>query len=251
MTQIPGPIAPPARLLMGPGPISAYPRVLRAMSAQLVGQYDPFMTATMTETQQLYRGVWATENDATLLIDGTSRAGIEAAMVSLIRPGDRVLVPGVRPLRSPAGRDRRARDGRGAHDRGAVGAGVPRVGHRGGDRAGEAAPARPRAGRHVDHDAAAARRARRDLRASTACCSTATRPPRSAATRSRRTRGDWMPPPPACRSAWAARRARRPSRCPSARSQLIRSRSKVEAGIREDPTWMRRTSSARTTSTSA
>lgn len=91
--DIPGPIDPPARLLMGPGPISAYPSVLRAMSAPLVGQYDPFMTATMTETQELYRHVWGTRNDATLLIDGTSRAGIEAAMVSLIRPGDRVLVP--------------------------------------------------------------------------------------------------------------------------------------------------------------
>ncbi len=90
---IPGPIDPPARLLMGPGPISAYPTVLRAMSAPLVGQYDPFMTATMAETQELYRDVWATRNDATLLIDGTSRAGIEAAIVSLVRPDDRVLVP--------------------------------------------------------------------------------------------------------------------------------------------------------------
>lgn len=94
MTEpIPGPIDPPARLLMGPGPISAYPSVLRAMSAPLVGQYDPFMTATMAETQELYRRVWSTRNDATLLVDGTSRAGIEAALVSLIRPGDRVLVP--------------------------------------------------------------------------------------------------------------------------------------------------------------
>lgn len=93
MTDLPGPIDPPARLLMGPGPISAYPSVLRAMSAPLVGQYDPFMTAAMTETQELYRGVWATGNEATLLIDGTSRAGIEAAIVSLVRPGDRVLVP--------------------------------------------------------------------------------------------------------------------------------------------------------------
>ncbi|MDD7928420.1 pyridoxal-phosphate-dependent aminotransferase family protein [Microbacterium thalli] len=91
--QIPGPIDPPARLLMGPGPISAYPSVLRAMSAPLVGQYDPFMTRTMTETQQLYRAVWNTANDATVLVDGTSRAGIEAAIVSLVRPGDRVLVP--------------------------------------------------------------------------------------------------------------------------------------------------------------
>ncbi|MFL0411654.1 pyridoxal-phosphate-dependent aminotransferase family protein [Microbacterium paludicola] len=87
------PLDPPARLLMGPGPISAYPSVLRAMSSPLIGQYDPFMTATMTETQELYRQVWATRNEATLLIDGTSRAGIEAAIVSLVKPGDRVLVP--------------------------------------------------------------------------------------------------------------------------------------------------------------
>ncbi len=87
------PLDPPARLLMGPGPISAYPSVLRAMSAPLVGQFDPFMTAAMADTQALYRQVWATSNEATLLIDGTSRAGIEAAIFSLVRPGDRVLVP--------------------------------------------------------------------------------------------------------------------------------------------------------------
>ncbi|MCU1423013.1 MAG: aminotransferase [Microbacteriaceae bacterium] len=87
------PIDPPQRLLMGPGPINADPRVLRAMSAQLVGQYDPAMTAYMNETMALYREVFQTENQATLLVDGTSRAGIEAAFVSLIEPGDRVLVP--------------------------------------------------------------------------------------------------------------------------------------------------------------
>jgi (S)-ureidoglycine-glyoxylate aminotransferase len=87
------PIDPPQRLLMGPGPINADPRVLRAMSAQLVGQYDPAMTTYMTETMELYRGVFRTANEATLLVDGTSRAGIEAALVSLIEPGDRVLVP--------------------------------------------------------------------------------------------------------------------------------------------------------------
>src|SRR3954469_9272515 len=78
---------------MGPGPINADPRVLRAMSAQLVGQYDPAMTAYMAETQDLYRDVFRTVNEATLLVDGTSRAGIEAALVSLLRPGERVLVP--------------------------------------------------------------------------------------------------------------------------------------------------------------
>ena len=90
---LPGAINPPARLLMGPGPITVDPRVLRAMSAQLVGQFDPWMTAAMAETQDLYRGVFRTANEATLLIDGTSRAGIEAALVSLIKPGERVLVP--------------------------------------------------------------------------------------------------------------------------------------------------------------
>jgi len=87
------PINPPQRLLMGPGPINADPRVLRAMSAQLVGQYDPAMTAYMNETMELYREVFRTRNHATLLVDGTSRAGIESALVSLIEPGDRVLVP--------------------------------------------------------------------------------------------------------------------------------------------------------------
>ncbi|SDZ34241.1 (S)-ureidoglycine-glyoxylate aminotransferase [Herbiconiux ginsengi] len=87
------PINPPPRLLMGPGPINADPRVLRAMSAQLVGQYDPAMTAYMNETMALYRAVFRTANEQTLLIDGTSRAGIEAAIVSLVAPGDRVLVP--------------------------------------------------------------------------------------------------------------------------------------------------------------
>jgi (S)-ureidoglycine-glyoxylate aminotransferase len=87
------PINPPPRLLMGPGPINADPRVLRAMSAQLVGQYDPAMTSYMNETMALYREVFQTSNEQTLLIDGTSRAGIEAAIVSLVAPGDRVLVP--------------------------------------------------------------------------------------------------------------------------------------------------------------
>jgi len=83
---------PLPRLLMGPGPITADPRVLRAMSAQLLGQFDPQFRAYMTETMALYRGVFATRNRWTMLIDGTARAGIEAVMVSLIEPGDRILV---------------------------------------------------------------------------------------------------------------------------------------------------------------
>ncbi|MBX3314512.1 MAG: alanine--glyoxylate aminotransferase family protein [Actinobacteria bacterium] len=78
---------------MGPGPINVDPRVLRAMSAQLVGQFDPSMTTYMQETAELYRQVFRTANEATVLVDGTARAGVEAALVSLLRPGDRVVVP--------------------------------------------------------------------------------------------------------------------------------------------------------------
>ena len=84
---------PAPRLLMGPGPVNADPRVLRAMSAQMLGQFDPQFRAYMRETSALYRGVFQTENRWTLLIDGTARSAIEAALASLIEPGDRVLVP--------------------------------------------------------------------------------------------------------------------------------------------------------------
>jgi (S)-ureidoglycine-glyoxylate aminotransferase len=92
MTSFVREIDPPQRLLMGPGPVNAHPRVLRAMSAQLLGQFDPEFTAYMAETQALYREVFETRNLWTLLIDGTARAAIEAAMVSLLEPGDTVVI---------------------------------------------------------------------------------------------------------------------------------------------------------------
>jgi (S)-ureidoglycine-glyoxylate aminotransferase len=99
---MPQPPAPPAvfgdldpspRLLLGPGPINADPRVLRAMSMPLLGQFDPEFTAYMDETMALLRRLFQTSNRWSFLIDGTARAGIEAILVSLIEPGDRVLVP--------------------------------------------------------------------------------------------------------------------------------------------------------------
>ena len=83
---------PAPRLLMGPGPINADPRVLRAMSAQLLGQFDPQFRVYMKETMELYRRVFQTRNRWTFAIDGTARSAIECAMVSVVEPGDRVLV---------------------------------------------------------------------------------------------------------------------------------------------------------------
>jgi (S)-ureidoglycine---glyoxylate transaminase len=84
---------PEPRLLMGPGPVDVYPRVLRAMSVALQGQFDPQFTRTMNEVMALYRAVFRTANHWTLLIDGTARAGIEACLASVLAPGDKMLVP--------------------------------------------------------------------------------------------------------------------------------------------------------------
>lgn len=92
MSEFYGEIDPPQRLLMGPGPVNAHPRVLRAMSADLLGQFDPEMTVYMNEVMALYRPVFGTDNRWTFLVDGTARAGIEAALVSMVAPGDTVLV---------------------------------------------------------------------------------------------------------------------------------------------------------------
>jgi len=86
-------INPLPRLLMGPGPINADPRVLRAMSAQLLGQFDPQFTGYMNETMALYRGVFQTANRWTFVVDGTARSAIETVLVSVLEPGDRILVP--------------------------------------------------------------------------------------------------------------------------------------------------------------
>ena len=83
---------PAPRLLMGPGPINADPRVLKAMSSQLLGQFDPQFRGFMRDTMALYRTFFETNNDWTLVLDGTARSAIEMVMMSAIEPGDKVLV---------------------------------------------------------------------------------------------------------------------------------------------------------------
>ncbi len=87
-----GDLNPPTRLLCGAGPTNPDPRVLRAFTAPVVGQFDPAFTAIMNEVAELGREVFRTANPRTFAVSGTGRAGMEAAMVSLIEPGDRVLV---------------------------------------------------------------------------------------------------------------------------------------------------------------
>ena len=79
-------------MLLGPGPSDVHPRVLRAMSAPLIGHLDPAFLDLMDETQSLLRETFRTGNRLTFPVSGTGSAGMEACFVNLIEPGDPVLV---------------------------------------------------------------------------------------------------------------------------------------------------------------
>ena len=83
---------PSARILLGPGPSMAHPRVMRALSAPTVGHLDPELLALYTEEQDLLRTVFQTKNEWTFALSGTGTSGMEAALVNLVEPGDEVLV---------------------------------------------------------------------------------------------------------------------------------------------------------------
>lgn len=87
-----GDLLPGPRILLGPGPSMADPRVLRAMSAPLLGQFDPEFTSIMNEVMALSRFAFQTANARTFPVPGTGRAGLEAAITSLVEPGERVVV---------------------------------------------------------------------------------------------------------------------------------------------------------------
>jgi len=83
---------PSPRILLGPGPSSAAPRVLRAMATPLLGHLDPEFLVLMNEVQQLLRFVFQTENEFTIPVSGTGSAGMEASLCNFIEKGDRVLI---------------------------------------------------------------------------------------------------------------------------------------------------------------
>src|SRR5256712_3969370 len=92
MAKLVSELVPSPRLLLGPGPSLVHPRVLRAMSTPLLGHLDPEFLTIMNEVQALLRTVFQTENPFTIAVSGTGSAGMEAALVNLIEPGDTVIV---------------------------------------------------------------------------------------------------------------------------------------------------------------
>ena len=85
-------LAPPVRLLLGPGPSMVHPRVYRAMATPLLGHLDPKFLEIMNEVQAQLRAVFRTQNPFTIAVSGTGSAGMEAALVNLLEPGDAAIV---------------------------------------------------------------------------------------------------------------------------------------------------------------
>jgi alanine-glyoxylate transaminase/serine-glyoxylate transaminase/serine-pyruvate transaminase len=88
-----GELRAPTRLMMTPGPTSIAPRVYQALSTPLVGHMDPWFVGTViTETQQLLRWVFQTENRVTFPLSASGSGGIEASVVNPLEPGDEAVM---------------------------------------------------------------------------------------------------------------------------------------------------------------
>lgn len=86
------PLSPPQRILLGPGPSDVPPRVLSALAAPTIGHLDPVYLKIMDETRAMLRAVFRTKNELTMAVSGTGSAGMEAAIVNLIEPGDEAII---------------------------------------------------------------------------------------------------------------------------------------------------------------
>ena len=82
----------PPRLLLGPGPSNAEPRVLRAMMSPVIGYLDPDFMLVLDEVSELLKVVFQTEESVTMALSGTGSAGMEAGINSLLEPGDTAIL---------------------------------------------------------------------------------------------------------------------------------------------------------------
>lgn len=81
-----------ARHLFGPGPSNPYPEATEALARPLLGHLDPQFLEIMDRACDGLRQVWGTSNRRTLPISATGSAGMEAAFVNFVNPGDVVVI---------------------------------------------------------------------------------------------------------------------------------------------------------------
>lgn len=91
MTQF-SPLQTSKRLLMGPGPSDAHPRVLQALATPLIGHLDPEFVGLMDEIKQMVQLTFQTQNPLTFVVSAPGTAGMETCLVNLLEPGDEAVI---------------------------------------------------------------------------------------------------------------------------------------------------------------
>ncbi|MDA0989138.1 MAG: alanine--glyoxylate aminotransferase family protein, partial [Verrucomicrobia bacterium] len=90
--NIPNAVPQTKRILMGPGPSDANPRVLKAMSTPLIGHLDPAFLSIMDEVKSMLQATLRTSNPLTFTVSAPGSAGMETCLVNLLEPGDKAVV---------------------------------------------------------------------------------------------------------------------------------------------------------------
>lgn len=80
------------RLLLGPGPSPVSARILRALSQPTLGHLDPQFLVLLDDVNDRLRRVFGTHNQTTFAVSGTGSAGMEAALVNVLEPGDTAII---------------------------------------------------------------------------------------------------------------------------------------------------------------
>ena len=83
---------PPHRTLMGPGPSDVSSRVLAASARPTIGHLDPEFVRPMDDVKRLLQFAFQTQNELTIPLSAPGSAGMEAAFVNLLEPGDTAIV---------------------------------------------------------------------------------------------------------------------------------------------------------------
>lgn len=82
----------PNRILLGPGPATVNPRVLRALGQSTLGHLDPNVIGMMNEIKTMLRQVFMTNNEHTFVISAPGSVGMEFSFVNLLEPKDKIII---------------------------------------------------------------------------------------------------------------------------------------------------------------
>ena len=83
---------PPRRILMGPGPSDVSPRVLAACARPTIGHLDPAFQDLMEEIKAGLSRLFNAQGYACVPLPAPGTAGMEAAIMNLLEPGDRAVI---------------------------------------------------------------------------------------------------------------------------------------------------------------